>query len=290
MRARSIIAKLATGLVRIVAAASRMWFYFWKATSGKAHSGRFAHVNGVGIYYETYGSGRPVLVMHGGAGFIEMMHHQIRALAANRFVVAPDSRAHGRSTDSDEPLSYALMANDMLKLLDELKIDEADVVGWSDGGIIGLDLAMNHPERVGRLVVIGTNYDVDGLLHIPTFDGKVPRTPGFYKRNAPDPSRWPVLYTKLITMQQTQPHYTENDLKRIKAPTLVMVGEFDAIKRDHTDQLVQAISGGQEDVIQGGTHAVPLEKPQLVNSHLLRFLDREFPRSGNQTSSEHTAQ
>jgi pimeloyl-ACP methyl ester carboxylesterase len=277
MRGWSIIAKFTTGLGRVGAITNRMWFYFWKATSGKAQRGRFVEVNGVKIYYQTYGSGRPVLVMHGGAGFIEMMHHQIRALAANRFVIAPDSRAHGRSTDSDEPLSYALMANDMLKLLDELKIDEADIVGWSDGGIIGLDLAMNHPERVGRLVVIGANFDANGLVHKPIIDGKIPRTPRFYKRNAPDPAHWPALCGKLITMQQTQPHYSKDDLERIKAPTLVMVGEFDAIKREHTDQLAQAISGGQKEVIEGGTHAVLVEKPRLVNCRLLRFLDDKFP-------------
>jgi pimeloyl-ACP methyl ester carboxylesterase len=102
-----------------------------------------------------------VLVLHGGAGFIEVMHYQIRALAANRFVVAR-SRAHGRSTNPDAPLSYALMADDMLNLLDKLEIDRADVVGWSDGGTIGLDLAMHHPERVGRLVraAPGTSFSV----------------------------------------------------------------------------------------------------------------------------------
>jgi pimeloyl-ACP methyl ester carboxylesterase len=103
-----------------------------------------------------------VLVLHGGFGFIESMHYQISALAANRFVIAPDSRAHGRSSDSNQPLGYELMANDMLKLLDKLNIAETDVVGWSDGAIIGLDLAMHHPERVRRLVAFGADYDVDG--------------------------------------------------------------------------------------------------------------------------------
>src|SRR5450631_461976 len=91
-------------------------FYAWKATSGRAHGGQYADINGIRIYYETYGTGRPVLVLHGGMGAIEAMHYQISALAASRFVIAPDSRAHGRSSDSSQPLSYELMANDMLKL------------------------------------------------------------------------------------------------------------------------------------------------------------------------------
>lgn len=256
------------------AGAGKPEFYLWEAISGRAHSGRYAEINGVQIYYKTYGSGRPVLVLHGGAGFIEEMHYQIRALSANRFVIAPDSRAQGRSTDSDMPLSYALMADDMLKLLDSLSIDRVDVVGWSDGGIIGLDLAIHHPERVGRLVTIGANYDVDGLLYKRTFNGEIPRTPGFYWRNAPDPAHWPVLYLKILTMQQTQPHYSIDDLGKITAPTLIMAGEFDIVKREHTDQLAKAISGAQEDIIEGGTHAMPLEKPELVNSHILGFLDQ----------------
>ena len=255
------------------AGAGKPEFYVWEAISGKAHAGRYADINGVRIYYKTYGSGRPVLVLHGGLGFIEMMHYQIRALAANRFVIAPDSRAHGRSTDLDAPLSYALMADDMLKLLDSLSIDRTDVVGWSDGGIIGLDLAMHHPERVERLVTIGANYDVDGLLHKPVFDGKIPPTPGFYRRNAPDPAHWPVFYTKVISMQQTQPHYSMADLGKIKAPTLVMAGEFDVIRREHTEQLAKAISDGREDIIKGATHGMPFDTPEVVNAHILKFLN-----------------
>jgi pimeloyl-ACP methyl ester carboxylesterase len=259
------------------ATAGRLEFSVWKVISGKGHGHSYADVNGVRIYYETYGSGRPVLVLHGGSGFIELMHYQIRSLAERRFVVAPDLRAHGRSTDSDAPLSYALMADDMLKLLDKLEIDRTDVVGWSDGGIIGLDLAMNHPERVGRLVTIGANFDVEGLLYKPAFNGKIPPTPGFYKRNSPDPARWQVLYTKLITMQQTQPHYTLDELNKIKSPTLIIAGEFDIIKREHTDQLTKSIPEGREAIVKGGTHILPIEKPEIVNSLIEEFLDEQYP-------------
>ena len=255
------------------AGAGKPEFYLWEAISSNAHAGRYAGINGVRIYYKTYGGGRPVLVLHGGLGFIEEMHYQIRALAASRFVIAPDSRAQGRSTDSDAPLSYALMADDMLKLLDSLSIDRVDVVGWSDGGIIGLDLAMHHPGRFGRLVTIGANYDVDGLVRKPVFDGTIPPTPGFYRRNAPDPAHWPVSYTKIITMQQTQPHYSMDDLGKIKAPTLVMAGEFDVIRREHTEQLAKAIPNGREDIIKGATHRMPIDEPEVVNAHILKFLD-----------------
>jgi pimeloyl-ACP methyl ester carboxylesterase len=252
-------------------------FYFWKAVSGKAHGGQYADINGIRIYYETYGTGRPVLVIHGGIGAIEIMHYQISALAASRFVIAPDSRAHGRSSDSNQPLSYDLMANDMLKLLDKLNIAETDVVGWSDGGIIGLDLAMQHPERVQRLVAFGANYDVDGVdkdkCPIPLAEEDIAPARDFYKRIAPDPTHWPVFYQKIIEMWRTQPRYGVADLGTIKAPTLIMAGEFDCIKRQHTDQLAKAIPGGREEIIKGATHLAPLFQPDVVNAHILKFLE-----------------
>jgi pimeloyl-ACP methyl ester carboxylesterase len=251
-------------------------FLVWKAVSGKAHGGQYADINGIRIYYETYGTGRPVLVVHGGTGAIELMHYQISALAASRFVIAPDSRAHGRSSDSNQPLSYDLMANDMLKLLDKLNIAETDVVGWSDGGIIGLDLAMQQPERVKRLVVFGANYDVDGIdtdrCPIPPAEKDIAPARDFYKHIAPDPAHWPVLYQKITEMWRTQPRYSLADLGTIKAQTLIMAGEFDCIKRQHTDQLAKAIPGANEEIIKGATHEAPLFQPDGVNAYILKFL------------------
>lgn len=180
-------------------------FYLWKAVSRTAHGGRYAEIDGVRIYYETFGAGAPVLVLDGGTAFHESMHYQIRALVQSHFVIAPDSRGHGRSTDGTEPLSYAQMADDMLELLDDLQVGKADIVGWSDGGTIGLELAMRHPERVGRLVAIGANYNVSGVEHPPPADAspdaaEVADLRNFYERVAPDPARWPISYRKVVAM------------------------------------------------------------------------------------------
>jgi len=253
----------------------KLEFYIWEVLGGKAHGGRYATVDGIRIYYETYGSGRPVLLLHGGLGSSVDMRHQIQALAATRFVIAPDSRAHGRSTGADAELSYRAMADDMAQLLDQLGLNRVDVVGWSDGGIVGLDLAMRYPGRVGRLVVMGANYDVDGLIKMPMPEAVVPPTPRFYARNAPNPAQWPLLYRKVLAMWQTQPHYNLKDLKKIEAPTLVMAGEFDAIRREHTEQLAGAIPGSKLDIIAGGSHSVLGEKPDIVNADILRFLDEQ---------------
>jgi pimeloyl-ACP methyl ester carboxylesterase len=250
-------------------------FQVWKLIAGKAHGGRYFNANDVSIYYETYGAGPAVLVLHGGLGSLEGMSYQIRALAKSHFVIAADSRGHGRSTDSNLPLSYPLMSDDMSKLLEHLQIDRVDVVGWSDGGIIGLDIAMRHPERIRRLVAISANYDVDGLLEGPILGSEAPRAPLRYRLFAPDPTHWPTLYRKVVTMWQTKPHYTLADLSHIKARTLIMTGEFDTIKPEHSAQLAKAIPGSQEVIIQGATHAVQVEKPDIVDCHILRFLDYE---------------
>jgi pimeloyl-ACP methyl ester carboxylesterase len=253
----------------------RRWgqFYIWRAFSGKAHGSQYIHVNDVTLYCETFGSGPPVLVLHGGFGSILGMSYQIRALAKSHFVIAVESRGHGRSTDANTPLSYSQMSNDMVKVLDRLRIQQSDVVGWSDGGIIGLELAMRHPERVRRLVAISANYDPDGLAESSPSAEHVPHTPLRYWLLAPDPAHWPEIYRKVVTMWRTQPHYTLSDLGRIQTPTLVMAGEYDLIKRDHTDRLAKAIPGSHESIIPGATHLVPIEKPEIVDSQILNFLD-----------------
>ena len=252
----------------------RRWgqFYLWKAFSGNAHGGQRIRADDASIYCETFGAGPPVLILHDGLGSIEAMSFQIRALAKSHFVIAVDSRGHGRSTGANGPLSYSLMSDDMVKVLDALKINRVDVVGWSDGGIIGLDLAMRHPERVRKLVAISANYNPDGLGYTPSVE-PVPRVALRYWLLAPRPAQWHDLYRNVVTMWRTQPQYTLNDLGHIKTPTLVIAGEYDLIKREHTDQLAKAIPGSHESIIPGATHSVPIEEPDIVNVKILNFLD-----------------
>jgi pimeloyl-ACP methyl ester carboxylesterase len=252
-------------------------FYVWKIVAGKSHGGNYVESNSVSIYYETFGSGPPVLVLHGGLGSLEDMGYQIRALAESHFVIAADSRGQGRSTDSDKPLSYTLMADDMCKLLDQLKIPRADVVGWSDGGIIGLDLAMRHPELVRKLVAISANFDASGVPENLEDEIVVPRMPLRYRIQAGDSNHWPVIYRKVVALWRTQPHYSPTELGQIKAPTLVMAGEFDIVKPQHTARLAQAIPHSEVLIVKGATHSVPMDKPEIVNSEILKFLHRSRP-------------
>jgi pimeloyl-ACP methyl ester carboxylesterase len=257
-------------------------FYVWRTVSGTAHDSAYAEIDGIDLYYETYGERRegvrPVLVLHGGTGFIEVMHYQIRALAKDRFVVAPDSRGHGRSADGEGPLHYERMADDMLALLEILDVQEADIVGWSDGGIIGLILAMTHPERVGRLVTSGANYDVDGLSSVAPADmspdaEEMAGARDFYRRVAPDPDHWAVFFGKVIHMWRTEPNYSESELGRIAAPVLGVAGEFDSVKREHTETLAASIPNGRMSIVPETTHFALLEDPAAFNAAMLGFLN-----------------
>jgi pimeloyl-ACP methyl ester carboxylesterase len=251
-------------------------FYLWKRISGKAHQGRYVTSDGVQIYFETFGNGEPVLVLHGGgAGCLEMMQRQIRALADKYFVIAPDSRAHGRSGDGSGPLTYVQLGRDMIKVLDELNVPAANIVGWSDGGIVGLELAMHYPQRVRRLVAIGANYNVGGLIQKPEESLELSPLDGPCARVLPDAASWPLRVRRIVQMWRTQPNYSLADLGTIKAPTLIMAGEFDVIRRSHSDELVKAIPGSREVIIEGGGHSVSY-KAGIINANIINFLASPF--------------
>jgi pimeloyl-ACP methyl ester carboxylesterase len=252
-------------------------FFVWRMVTGQFHGGHRANVNGISLYYETYGEGPPVMVLHGATGFLETMHYFITALAPGHLVIAVDSRAQGRSTDSQEPISYALMGDDMIKLMDSLGMAQADVIGWSDGGIIGLDMAMKHPGRVRRLIAIGANYDVNGIapkeLDPNALRSLAEQVRPFYENVAPDPRHFAVLEKKIQLMVTTQPHYTLAELGQIKARTLIVAGDHDMILQAHTDRLAHAIPGAQEIIVPDATHFGPLEKPDVYEAMAVKFLN-----------------
>jgi pimeloyl-ACP methyl ester carboxylesterase len=253
-------------------------FIAWRATTGQFHGGHRAAVNGISLYYETYGVGRPVLVLHGAGASLETMHYFIRDLAADHMVIAPDSRAQGRSTDAPGPLTYSKMGADMIALLDTLHVRQADVIGWSDGGIIGLDMAMKHPDRVRRLVAIGANYDASGVPADAFSSSEVREAEkgakSLYDLLAPDPKHYPVVMAKIETMIKTEPRYRLADLAHILSPTLIVAGERDLILRGHTDAMAHAIPGAKEIIVQGASHIGPLEKPDQYNAMARSFLDK----------------
>lgn len=237
-----------------------------------------AEVNGIRLHYESVGEGPPLLLLHGGGMSSAAFKHQRFALAKRRRVITVDTRAHGRSSDADGPLSYALLAGDVAALLDRLGIGRASIFGWSDGGVIALHLAMSAPQRVERAAIFGTNYRVDGLtaeslqwmknVTAETFPKDLAED---YRRLSPHPERWASLVAKLKVMWTTEPSYSSAELGRIGCRVLVGSGDRDMIRLDHTLELFRALPRAELAVLPAATHFVLWEQPERVNELLTSF-------------------
>jgi pimeloyl-ACP methyl ester carboxylesterase len=203
----------------------------------------------------------------------------IPVLAAHGYrVIAMDSRGHGRSTMSDAPLSYDLMAQDVLGLLDRLEISKVYIVGWSDGGIIGLDLAMTHPDRLAGLFAFGANADVSGLKEgaatTAVFGAYLARAAQEYRALSPTPRQWEGFSAAVTKMWETLPAFTRSELASIKVPTTIADGEFDeGIKRTHEEYMAQAIPGARLVILPNVSHFAMLQDPHAFNAAVLRFLN-----------------
>jgi pimeloyl-ACP methyl ester carboxylesterase len=243
----------------------------------------YVDANGVHTYYEEQGSGDPLLLLHGGLVDGDSFGQQTPALAERFQVIVPDRRGHGRTADVEGPITYDVMADDTIAFMDAVGTGPAHLVGWSDGGDVGLLVAIKRPDLVRRLVTIGANFSADGLTR-EAADSFRPDTPTSavpimreaWKVNAVDPDRFEVVLAK---MQHCWFDYSIStaDLARIAAPTLVMVGDDDITRFEHTIELYDTIPDAQLAVIPGASHLVPLEKPDLVNKLVLDFLAAEGP-------------
>jgi pimeloyl-ACP methyl ester carboxylesterase len=255
------------------------------ACEGAPWSGHYARVQGIRLYYEIHGRGAPLLLLHGGGGSGQSFSHQIPAFERQFRVIVPDLRAQGRTSDGPGPLTYRAMADDMIALLDRLGVKRADVVGWSDGAIVGLDLAIRHPERVDHLVSFGANFTPDGYTQpaldwISTANAESfgPDAKQDYRRLAPDPDHYEIAMHKILAMWRTQPNYSLADLRAIKARALIAAGEHDMVRDDHTRALAAAIPGARLWIVPGAGHGVIFEEPELVNRTVIDFLhDRLAP-------------
>jgi pimeloyl-ACP methyl ester carboxylesterase len=238
----------------------------------------FASVNEVRIFYATFGQGSPVLLLHGGLGNSNYWGAVIPILTEHHYrVIVADSRGHGRSTRSSQPYSYDLMAADVLALLDYLKIDKTDLVGWSDGGIIGLDIAMHHPQRLRRLFAYGANSDPSGLRadidKSVTFNTYIDRTRGEYRVLSSTPDDYDGFLKQIQAMWAQQPNWTREQLQRITVPTAIADGAHDeAIRRAHTEYLAHTIPHAKLLILDDVSHFGMLQNPQEFGAAVLAFL------------------
>lgn len=240
----------------------------------------YAEVNGIRLYYSKLGHGSPVVLLHGGLGNADYWGLQAKALATRHTVISVDSRGHGRSTRDARPYGYDLMADDVIALLDQLKIPRADFVGWSDGAILGLDLAMRYPQRVGKVFAYAANTQTsgvkEGVENNPTFAAYITRAGQEYTRLSPTPKEYPAFVEQIGHMWASQPNWSDADLARIKTPVLIVDGDHDeAIKREHTEYMAQAIPGAGLLILPNVSHFAFLQDPGLFNAALEHFLDEK---------------
>ena len=205
-----------------------------------------ANVNGISIHYAVYGQGSPVILLHGGLANGDYWGSQIQALAPHHTVIVMDSRGHGRSTRDSRPYGYDLMADDVVALMDGLKVPKADIVRWSDGGILGFDLAMRHPGRVGKIFAFAANIltsgVVDGVETNPTFAVFIERAGREYATRSATPKEYAAFVEQISKMWASEPNWTDAQLRSIAAPVLVVDGDHDeAIKRQHTEYIAATI-------------------------------------------------
>ncbi|KQU75751.1 alpha/beta fold hydrolase [Aminobacter aganoensis] len=246
----------------------------------KADESGYAKVNGIEMYYAVYGAGDPVLLIHGGLGHADIWSSQVAELAKSHKVIVADSRGHGRSTRDAQPFGYELMASDYLALLDHLKIDKTALVGWSDGGIIGLDIAMKHPERLTRLYAHAANVTTDGVdpgvETNKTFGAYIERSGNDYRRLSKTPDQYDAFVAQISEMWKTQPNWTKEQLGKITVPTAIVTGDHDeAIKRQHTDDMASAIPGAKLIILPDASHFAMLQAPDEYNKSVLAFIDQK---------------
>ena len=235
-------------------------------------------VNGVSCYHEIAGAGDPVILLHGGFCSIETMRPQIRALSGSFRVLAPERPGHGRSPDREGPISFDGIVADTLAYLDAIGVDRPHVIGFSDGAIAGLLLALRNAERVRSLVAISGNLN-PGISIPPEqmaramTEQAMARLTQEYDRLSPDgPEHREAVFAKLMRMWHEEPDIDPAALATISAPTLVMAGDHDAIPIDHTILIATSIPGAQLCVVPDASHMLMLDRAEVVNRILLEFL------------------
>ncbi len=240
-----------------------------------------APVNDIEMYYAAYGdpANPPLLLLHGGLGNADYFVNQIPAFMEDYYVIAADSRGHGRSTMSDQQIGYALMASDVLALLDYLEIDAVNLLGWSDGGIIGLDIAINHPDRLIKLVAYGANYVPSGVRSDvgdnARFNEYVEMAAGDYVRLSPNPDGFDAFLENIGNMWATEPNYTAEQLNSITVPTLILDGLLEeAIYPEHALEMASLIPTADLLLMGGVGHFAMWEATDEFNDIVLDYLSR----------------
>jgi pimeloyl-ACP methyl ester carboxylesterase len=257
----------------------------------------YAPINGLKMYYEIHGTGKPLIVIHGAYMTIDAMGPIIPKLAESRQVIAVELQGHGRTGDiADRPLSYEALADDIDALMAYLNIEAADLFGFSLGGGVALEVALRHPERVNKLIIVSAPYNSQGWYPemLAAADYITPElfagTPmaAEYQRLAPNPENFGMLVTKLVALTKRVQDVSPDAIRAIQAPTLVIVGDADNVHPEHALDLYKLRGGGvpgdivgapasQLAIIPGATHTTVIDRVDVLAMFTNEFLDAAPP-------------
>lgn len=237
----------------------------------------FTPLEGGRIFRAVSGRGRAVVFLHGGLANANYWGHQVAGLGSDRQAVAIDFMGHGRSSPTAGPITYASLARSVVGVLDQLHIPKAAIVGWSDGAIVGLELALRHADRVEGIFCLGANYDRGGLIPGGGLSGAFPeyvaRTRAEYQALSPQPTGYENLRRLMSRMWATEPNYSRRELANIRVPTVVAAGEFDEIiRRGHTQELAASIPGSKLIIEPGTSHFAMLQNPGRLTTEISAFV------------------
>jgi pimeloyl-ACP methyl ester carboxylesterase len=239
-----------------------------------AKVGRYIKIRGFNMYFETYGAGAPLLMIHGNGGSISNFMYQIPYFSKSYKVIVPDSRAQGKSVDTRDSLSYEMMADDFNALLDTLHLDSCYVIGWSDGGINGLLLAMRHPDKVKKLAVTGANLWPDTTAVDPIiYDWAMKYNSSFEKLKQTPEIR---NNSKVAHLLSYEPHITTGQLKKIQCPTLVIGGDHDVILPKHTLLIAESIPRSYLWIVPNSGHSTPIYYKDQFNEVVNNFFKNPY--------------
>jgi len=244
-------------------------------------------IDGLAVFYETEGDGEPIVLLHGGLADNSTWAAQFSGLSPYRRVVAPERQAQGHTPDRPGPLTYRSMTDQTVGFLVALDLGPVDLLGWSDGGMVGTLIAAEHPELVRTLSVTGSGFSsagyvpgaMEALVALSPDDEDMMMFAAMYAQASPDgPEHFPEVWEKMRTMW-AEPFDWTAKVQRISAPTLVIVGDDDYISLEHAQEFSRKVQNGQLAVVPGASHLVPMEKPDLFTRLVLDFTDNPFPET-----------
>ena len=238
-------------------------------------AGKYYSIRGINIYTEQYGNGKPLLLIHGNGGSIQSMAKIIPFFSQQYKVIAIDSRAHGKSIDSKDSLTFEMMADDNAALMDQMQIDSAYVIGWSDGGIVALVMAMRHPSKVIKLASTGANLWPDSTAIIPSlWKDEKKQYDSFHSKkfaNSKEKNDW-----KIFMLDWLEPNIPLNALHTIKCPSLIISGDHDLIVLEHTLKIFENIPKANLWILPNSGHGTLLEHTDEFNKKVNEFFEKKF--------------